>query len=371
MSHRGVLLAKVRNYGAPTSVFNDGQAASQGQSFTHGSRIYGSRMVLSSREYRLLRTQSSTSSLSEINAVLKSLRNLAEKLSVELPRGRAAWRGTALVKAARLLIQTGGIDLAASLAYFTILSLLPLVALVIMVATVFVDPEGVGDQLAEVLVYYFPSSRDLIREAVDNLLSGSLAIGVVASVSIVVGANGLFMAANRAVNRLFGIEAMKVVQITIAEVSIATLVVILFMLSIGVTAFLQVVVSFGEGIVQSTGGVSMAAVLVLGAVSTILPAVLTMVVFAFVYRRLPTVHVEWKNAAFGAMVSVAMFEIAKHLFFWFSNLATQRSAVYGPIASIVVLMMWGYIAGLIFLYGAALAKCAEELRPTASGQSDG
>ena len=291
------------------------------------------------------------------------LSETAERLSNELPRGRAAWRGASLVNAVRLLVRAGGIDLAASLAYFTILSLLPLAALVIMTATVFVDSESVRDQLTEILVYYFPTSRDLIREAVDNLLSGSLAIGVVALVSIVVGANGLFMAANRAVNRIFGTEGKKVVQITLAEVSIATLVVVLFMFSIGVTAFLQVVVSLGGGIAQSTGSVSLASVLVLGVVSTILPVVLTTLIFALVYRQLPNVHVEWRNATFGAMVAVVVFEIAKHLFFWFSNLATQRSIVYGPIASVVVLMMWGYISGLIFLYGAALAKCAGELRP--------
>ena len=299
------------------------------------------------------------------------LASIAERLSNELPRGRAAWRWAALVRAVRLLIHTGGIDLAASLAYFTILSLLPLAALVIMAVAAFGDPEVAGDYLTEILVYYFPTSGDLIHQAVDNLLSGSLTFGVVALVSIVLGANGLFLAANRAVNRLFGLEAGKAVQTTIAEVSVATLAVLLFMVSIGITAFLQVVVSFGEGNAQFVGSESIAAVLVLRIASTALHVVLTGVVFAFVYRSLPNVHVEWKDATFGAVVAVALFEIAKHLFFWFSSFATHRSVVYGPIASVVVLMIWGFTAGLIFLYGAALARCAGELRPRDSGQGDG
>ena len=296
---------------------------------------------------------------------------VAERLATELPRGRAAWRGVSMIEAARLLIRAGGIDLAASLAYFTILSLLPLAALVMMTATVFIDPETVRDQFTATLIYYFPSSQELIYEAVDNLLGGSLFIGVVALIGIAVGANGLFMAANRAVNRLFGAEGKKIVQMTLAEVSIAALVMVLFVLSLGVTAFLHVVVSFGEGIVQSTGSVSVAAALVLGAVSTVLPIILTMLILAFVYRRLPNVHVEWRDATFGAMIAVVVFEMAKHMFFWFTSLTTHRHAVYGPIASVVVLMMWGYIASLIFLYGAALAKCAGDRRPTVSGEDDG
>ncbi|MYE54399.1 MAG: hypothetical protein F4X34_04280, partial [Chloroflexi bacterium] len=51
-------------------------------------------------------------------------------------------------------------------------------------------------------------------------------------------------------------------------------------------------------------------------------------------------------------------------FFWFIDLATNRNVVYGPIASVVVLLMWAYISGLIFLYGAAVARVASELRPT-------
>ena len=292
------------------------------------------------------------------------LSGIAERLSSELPKGRAAWRGVAMARAARILLHAGGIDLAASLAYFTILSFLPLIALAIMAVAFFGDPETVSENLTAMLVYYFPASDDLIREAVDNLLNGSLAFGLVALAGMVIGANGLFMAANRSVNRVFGIEAKKVVQITVTQLVVATLLAILFLLSLGLTALLQIAVNFGDGIVEATGGFSAATIVLLGLVSTVVPVVLTAVVFAVVYHRLPNIHVEWRDATFGAMVAIVMFEIGKHLFFWFTNLTSQRNAVYGPAASVVVLMMWGYIASLIFLYGAALAKVAGELRPT-------
>ena len=293
----------------------------------------------------------------------RRLSEIAEKLSHDLPRGRAAWRGTALIRAARLLLHAGGIDLAASLAYFTILSFLPLIALIVMAVAIFGDPVGVSAKLTEILVYYFPASDDLIREAVENLLNGSLAFGLLALISLVLGANGLFMAANRSVNRVFGIEARRVVQITITQVAVATPVAILFLLSLGLSGLLQFAISFSEGVVEVTGGVSAVAVVVLGVVSAVLPAALTAAVFAVVYYRLPNVDVEWRNATFGAMVAIVLFEIGKHLFFWFTNLSSQRNAVYGPVAAVVVLMMWGYVASLIFLYGAALASAAGELRP--------
>ncbi len=294
----------------------------------------------------------------------RRLSEVGRRLSDELPRGRAAWRGRSMMRAARLLVRAGGIDLAGSLAYFAILSLLPMVALAVMAIGVLGDPEGIRGRLVDALVYYFPTARDLIHEAVENLLSGSLTVGLVASVSIVVGASGLFAAANRAVNRMLGVESLKVVQVTLTQLSIATLVAILFLLSIGLTALLHVVVGIGSGLAADAQGVvSTISALALALVSTVLPAALTMIIFAFVYHRLPNVDVEWRDATFGAMVAIVLFEAGKHLFFWFTSLTTQRSAIYGPIASVVVLMMWGYIASLIFLYGAALTRVAGELRP--------
>lgn len=293
----------------------------------------------------------------------RGLSEIAGRLSGELPKGRAAWRGAAAVRAARLLLSAGGIDLAASLAFFMVLSLLPTVALVIMTVALFGDPEVIRERLTSVLVYYFPTSQHLIQEAVENLFRGSLAVGVVASVSIVLGANGLFMAANRAVNRVFGIVTRTAVQLTVTQVTITTLVVVLFVLFVGVTASLQTAIRFGEGIAETTGPLSAAVVLTLGIVSAALPAFFTMVVFALVYYRIPNVRVEWRNATFGAVAAIVLFEAGKHLFFWFTGLAGQRSAVYGPITSVVVLMMWAYTAGIIFLYGAALARAAGELRP--------
>ncbi|MXY59583.1 MAG: YihY/virulence factor BrkB family protein [Chloroflexi bacterium] len=285
------------------------------------------------------------------------------RLSRELPRKRGAWRGAAMARAVRILLQAGGIDLAGSLAYFTILSLLPAVALAIMAIAFLGDPEVLRERLTVVLLYYFPTSQSLIHDAVENLLRGSLAIGLVAFASLVMGANGLFMAATRALNRVFGVETQKVLRITVLQVTLTTTIVLLLLLSIGVSASLQLAVRFSEGITESTGALSGIVVLALGAVSALLPAFFTMALFALVYYLMPNVRLEWRDAMFGAVTAIVLFEAGKHLFFWFTGLAAQRNAVYGPISSFVLLLMWGYVAGMIFLYGAALTRAAGELRP--------
>ena len=267
-----------------------------------------------------------------------------------------------MLRAVRILLRADAIDLAGSLAYFTVLSLFPAVVLVVMAAAGLGDSDAVRGQVKEALVYYFPTSRGLIEEAVESLFRGSQAIGLVSLVGIVFAANGLFTAAHRAVNRVFGVEAQTVARRTVVQAMLSTALAALFLLSMGVSASLQLALRFSEGAAGPAGEFSGAVVVALGAASALLPALFTMLIFAFVYFFMPGARVEWRNAVFGAATAIVLFEAGKHLFFWFTGVAAERNAVYGPIASFVVLLTWGYAAGMIFLYGAALTRAAGELR---------
>ena len=302
-----------------------------------------------------------------LTPVLRSrLPSIAEQLSKELPQGRAAWRGKAIFRAVRVLHQSGGIDLAGSLAYFTILSLFPLLALGIMAAVHIGDPEGVRVQITNLLAYYFPASEDLIEEVIGGLFGGSITLGAVALVSMLIGANGLFRATDRAVNRVFGTLGSGMVQATASQIALAALLTALFLLSLCLTAVFYAALNLSDEVFPYVGLGSSIVAGLLGALSALLPAILMAVIFAFVYRQMPSAPVEWRDAAFGSLIAIGVFELAKHGFFWFIDLATNRNVVYGPIASVVVLLMWAYISGLIFLYGAALARVASELRPSSA-----
>ena len=285
----------------------------------------------------------------------RGLAQVAKRRPSESPRGWAVQWGTAMFRAVRLLLDAGGMDLTGSLAYFTILSLFPLVTVMIMALSIFTDPVVMQEKLADTLVYFFPASRELLQNAIIRLFSGSLALGLIALGGIVVSANGLFMAANRSVNRVFGIETRKPAGTMTTEVVIGTVLLVMFMFSVGFTILFR--------FATSVGGTSAFLVFSSRAVSEALSAGLTAMMFGVMYYRLPNTRVMWKDAAFGGLIAVVLFEAGKHLFFWFTNMASERSAVYGPVASVVILLMWAYIVGLIFLYGAALTRCMGELRP--------
>ena len=295
--------------------------------------------------------------------VRRRLPQIEEQLTSELSQSEGAWRGRAMLKAIPQLYNTGGIDLAASLAYFTILSIFPILALFIIGIGVLGDPQSVRVWLIDALAHYFPASRELIQEAFRSLFNGSLAFGILAIVGFLFGANGMFRAANRAVNRVFGIRRRGVIRTTLVDAAVATLFGTLLLLSIFVTAVLHTVINISQGFAVTAWSISNLIAVTLGLVTTLLPIAITALIFAIVYHHLPNVSVEWRDATFGALIAIVLFELGKHIFFWFIAVVSQGGIVYGPIASFVVLLMWAYMAGLVFLYGAAITKVSSDIRP--------
>ena len=168
---------------------------------------------------------------------------------------------------------------------------------------------------------------------------------------------------NRAVNRLFGVESRGLFSTTLSEAVVATTAIVLFSMSMWLTALLQVGIGLHAELADSLGAAAGYLIWLLGVLSVLIPALITALLFTTVYHYIPNVPVHWRDAVYSGLVAMILFEAGKHLFFWLSGMATQRSLVYGPLAAFAVLLMWAFISGLIFLYGAALARAAGELRP--------
>ena len=293
----------------------------------------------------------------------RQLAGVSENLSRELPRVHGAWRWSAVALGVRFLLRAGASDQAASLAFFTVLSFFPLMALAVIVFGIFGDPSAVRPIFQDLVTYYLPASSDIVDGAVAGLLANSTPLGFIALGGLIISANGLFMAANRSVNRVFGVASHKTLRGNLLEALTSGGLGIALMVSVGGSAFVQVALGLADGNPHSDGDTSHVIHLALGIAAAIVPAAVTGLAFTVLYHNLPDLEVDWKDAAFGGVIALLLFEAGKHLFFWVSGLAAHRVVVYGPVASTIVLLMWTYLAGLVFLYGAGLVRAAGVLRP--------
>ena len=300
----------------------------------------------------------------------RSVSRAIADLTEELRARPQFWRGVALWRAAKLLIRVGGVDSGAALAYYTLLAFFPLTALFVLGFSTFLDPGTVRNIVTQVFIFYFPGAEEFLSQTIDHLYSAQLLASILSLVGIVVGALGLFVAGNRGVNRLFGCPPKKLYGTTVSTIAVSSLAVVFFMVSIGFTAVFQAGIRLSDRIPIIGAPITVVLLPVASVVSAVVPLLIAGLVFVVVFKHFPNQPVEWSDATFGGLVTVVLFETAKYIFF-FVNLFSQRDLLYGPISSVVLILIWSHVAGMIFLYGAAITKQSSDLRPkTLSHQAE-
>lgn len=292
-------------------------------------------------------------------SVLEAISDLTEDLR-ERPQ---AWRGVALWRAGRQLVRIGGIDSGAALAYYTLLAFFPLTALMVLGFSIFLDPSVVRSLVTEVSTYYFPGAEEFLFNTLEYLYAAKLLVSVIAFVGILLGSLGLFVAANRGVNRVFDLPPKRLFRTTISTTVVIFVSILLFLISITFTAVFQAAFAYSERLPSYGAPLNIYLLATTRVISAVVPLLISGLVFVLVYKNFPNQPVQWSDATFGGILTVIIFEIAKYVFFWLAGLLGHRELLYGPISSVVLMLIWSHVAGMIFLYGAALTKQAADLRP--------
>lgn len=85
-----------------------------------------------------------------------------------------------------------------------------------------------------------------------------------------------------------------------------------------------------------------------------LPFVLSIAVFFLLYKFMPKAFVPWRLALTAAIPVAVLWEAGRQLFTAYVTSTTRYSTVYGPMASLVVLMIWIYYSSSLVLFGAEI-----------------
>ena len=86
-----------------------------------------------------------------------------------------------------------------------------------------------------------------------------------------------------------------------------------------------------------------------------LPVVTTGAAFSFLYILVPNCYVGWRNAVIGGITAALFFELAKYAFGIYVKSVPTYQIIYGAIAVIPMFLVWVYFSWLIVLMGAQIA----------------
>ena len=249
--------------------------------------------------------------------------------------------------------------LAAAISYYGISSLAPLLLFAVAVAGFFLSDAKVVDQLfgpqGSVAQSVGGDAADFLRGLVSNqkgLQRGSVIATLIAFVVTFMGATGLFVQLQDALNSMWGADPAP--PQGIGKIVKTRLISFVLILAIGLVLLLFLALNTWLSALAHSLGDSLGVGAVLVRVGTfVLSALLLTPVFAAIFKFLPAVKLEWREVLVGGAVTAVLFSIGQILIGIYFGRAAPGSA-FGAAGVLVALLAWIYYSAMIFFFGAEL-----------------
>ncbi len=249
-------------------------------------------------------------------------------------------------------------SMGAAISYYTVFSLAPLLVIVIAIAGALFGREAVTGQIVGQLGGLIGhDGAELVQKLVASAsdTKHGLVAGLISAVILIIGATTVFAELQSALDRIWHVPAAQKPSGIKALLQTRLM---SFGLILGVTFLLMVSLAVSAGVAAFggwAGGLLPGWEVLLHVINLAISVCVTTVLFAMIYKLMPSTKIAWHDVWIGAAVTAVLFELGKLLI----GLYLGKSGVtqtFAAAGSLVVLLAWVYYAAQVFLLGAEFTK---------------
>jgi membrane protein len=250
--------------------------------------------------------------------------------------------------------------LAAALSYYTIFSLPALLILILMVASVFIDPQDmqgrIDQQMGALIGRDGAEQIQTMIEHANRPDTGGPLAAILGIAALLFGATGAFMQLQAALNKAWDVEPdpdagglrnfiVKRFFSLAMILGIAFLLLVSLVISAALGAFGDVLASYLPGVSEV-----LLQLLQLGVSLALISAL-----FAAMFKVLPDAEIAWRDVWVGAVVTALLFVVGKFAIgLYLGN--SEPGTAYGAAGSLAVLLVWIYYSAIILFLGAEFTQ---------------
>jgi len=261
-------------------------------------------------------------------------------------------------EAATEFVDNNSMRLAASLSYYTLFSLAPMLLTVIALAGFFFGREAVEGQIYGQIDGLIGSQaakqvQDLLKNTQQS--GQSVWAAAVGLATLLVGATGTFAEMQDAINSIWGLKPkprngfLKYLITRVLSFSLVVSLGFLLVVSLAANALLNI---FSERAVLLFSDATFYLFWTLNV--AVVWSVIALL-FTVIFKVLPDCYIHLKDALVGASFTSVLFMMGKYgieLYLGQSNIGSA----YGAAGSVVIILVWVYYSSLILFFGAAFTK---------------
>jgi membrane protein len=246
----------------------------------------------------------------------------------------------------------------ASLAYYTVLSLAPLLVIILTVTGFIFGKEVISGQLYFQLNKLVGHEAALqLQEIIKNVkLSGNNFFATTVTVIVLlIGATGIFGEIQDSLNKIWGLRLKskrswwkvlldRVISFSLI-ISLGFVLIVSLLLNALAAAISGKIADFLPGLGDS----------LLFIIDTGISLAITTVVFGAIFKVLPDAKIKWRDVLTGAFITSCLFLLGKYAIGYYLG-QSNLGSVYGAAGSVIILMVWVYYSSAILYLGAVFTK---------------
>lgn len=253
--------------------------------------------------------------------------------------------------------KNNGTMLAASLAYYTIFAIAPLLVIAVAVAGfVFGDAAVQGDVFRTIEGTVGTEAGLLIEDLIASASQSNAGIfaTVISIALLLVAASNLFGQLKNAINAVWDVaptESGGIVTVVLQKaiaIGMVLLVGIVLIASISASALIATLGGFLAEQLPIVGPL-------LPYLEIIVSIVILILLFALILKILPDAKLAWRDLLVGGAVTALLFSIGKYLISFYLSFSGENPT-YQAAGSVVILLLWIYYSAQIVLFGAQFTK---------------
>ncbi|MCR5862848.1 YihY/virulence factor BrkB family protein [Flavobacterium sp. J372] len=251
-----------------------------------------------------------------------------------------------------------GLKLSASLSYYTVFSMAPLLLLLISLAGAFFGREAIeGKVFDEINGLIGDKAAAQVQEIITNLeLSGKTTMSlVIGAITLVIGATTVFGEIQDSINMIWRVKAkpkrgwVKLLKDRLLSGSI--------IVGLG---FLLVVSLLVNGAVLALSDILHRyfpdmTIIILSIINVAISFIVITILFGVIFKVLPDAKIAWKDVRAGAFFTAILFMLGRYLIGLYIE-TTAAGSPYGAAGSIIIILLWVYYTAAILYIGAEFTR---------------
>ena len=245
-----------------------------------------------------------------------------------------------------------GLLLAGAVAYYTLLSMIPLLILMLIALSNFIDEARLFATLSEYLQFVVPGQADALVNELRHFLRNRSEVGGVLLVTMILFSALAFTVLENAMSVIF----IHRVAVRRRRFIVSALLPYLFILFLAIGMVVVTVVA-GKLAVLATRDITVFGVPhsledLSGYLLYLLGVVGEILMLTAIYLVMPVGRLSFRHAFIGGISAGLLWEITRHILVWYYGTISQVRLLYGSLATAITVMLSVEIAAIVLLLGA-------------------